>query len=140
MADPGLGRRLRPDLHVLGVSVGITVLSMILTPSDSVLELFGWPVPPLCLFKALLDIECWGCGLTRSFTFMGHGDLDAAFAMHKLGPLLFGLVAAQIPYRAARVLRLLRAPPPPAQPPPPTGPPPPPAADLHSSGAAPRFG
>ena len=135
MTASGRWRRLRPELHVLGVAVVITVLSVALTPSDSVLELFGWPVPPLCLFKALFDVECYGCGLTRSFPYMGHGELDAAWGMHKLGPPLYALVAAQIPLRLVRLARLWRSPPPPI-PPPADGPPPPPL----SSGAAPRFG
>lgn len=107
----------RGDLQLgLGALV-VTVLSLSLTPGDSALTLFGWELPPLCLSRILLDRECFGCGMTRSFTYMGHLDLDGAWRLHKLGPLLYLLVAAQIPYRAWRVARALRsggAPPPPA--------------------------
>lgn len=136
MAAAGRWRRLRPELHVLGVSTVITVLSVVLTPSDSALQLFGWTVPPLCLFKALFDLECWGCGLTRSFTYMGHGQLDAAWAMHKLGPGLYALVALQMPYRALRLAQRWSAPPPPPMPPQPVQPPPPPSG---GPGVAPRL-
>lgn len=109
--------RARGDLQLgLGALV-VTALSLLLTPGDSALTLLGWQLPPLCLSQIVLDRACFGCGMTRSFTYMGHLDLDGAWRLHKLGPALYVLVAAQIPYRAwrvARTLRLVGAPRPPA--------------------------
>jgi hypothetical protein len=81
-------------------SIFIIAMSLFLSPSDGPLHLFGWEVPPLCTFKRLTGMDCPGCGLTRSFTWMGHGEVLAAFRMHKLGPALWVLVLAQIPLRA----------------------------------------
>ena len=93
---------------ILAVSVLVLVLSSVMTPSDSVLTLFGWEVPPLCVWKNLTGLDCPGCGLTRSFTWMGHGDVVAAFARHRLGPLLYLGVALQVPLRVRRIVRTLR--------------------------------
>jgi hypothetical protein len=41
--------------------------------------------------------------LTRSFTYMGHGDIEGAFSLHMLGPFLYVFVAAQVPLRSWRV-------------------------------------
>ena len=91
------------DAVMLAFAVAIVVASIVLTPSESVLTLFGWEVPPLCVFKNVSGRDCPGCGLTRSFTFMGHLELRAAFDRHWLGPALYGLVGAQVPYRAWRM-------------------------------------
>lgn len=97
--------RRRADVHLLIGALVVTGLSATLTPGDSALTLLGWELPPLCLSRILLDRECLGCGMTRSFTYMGHLDPAGAWRLHKLGPLLYALVAAQIPYRAWRLLR-----------------------------------
>lgn len=91
------------DAMMLLVAIGIVVASIVLTPSESVLTLFGWEVPPLCVFKNLTGMDCPGCGLTRSFTYMGHLAVRTAFDRHWLGPALYALVAAQIPFRAWRI-------------------------------------
>ena len=65
--------------------------------------MWGWEVPPVCLFTNLFGVECLGCGLTRSFTYMGHGDLHAAVDLHLFGPVLYVLVLAQLPLRVWRL-------------------------------------
>jgi hypothetical protein len=101
-------RTLQAESIILGLSVLVLVLSSIMTPSDSVLTLFDWPVPPLCVWKNLTGLDCPGCGLTRSFTWMGHGDVVAAFARHRAGPLLYLGVALQLPLRVWRIHRTLK--------------------------------
>lgn len=91
-------------LLFLALAASVITASMILTPSDSAVSLFGIPIPPLCMWKRITGWDCPGCGLTRSFTYMGHGDVLGAFARHKLGPLLYLGVAAQIPWRIFRLI------------------------------------
>ena len=91
------------DLIMLVLALGIILASVLLTPSESVLTLFGWEVPPLCLFRNISGQDCPGCGLTRSFTYMGHLQPLAAFDRHWLGPVLYGAVAVQVPLRAWRM-------------------------------------
>ncbi len=85
---------------LLLLCAGVIVASMLLTPSDAQLSLSGVEIPPLCVFKRITGHDCFGCGLSRSFTYMGHGRLLDAFRLHKLGPLLYLLTVAQIPLRA----------------------------------------
>jgi uncharacterized protein DUF2752 len=53
---------------------------------------------PLCLFKALTGLPCPGCGLTRAFSSLLHGQFARAYAFHPFAflfvPLAF-LLAAQ---------------------------------------------
>ncbi|RME20665.1 MAG: DUF2752 domain-containing protein [Deltaproteobacteria bacterium] len=96
-------RRAQSDAFLLLLCAGVILASILLTPSDARLALHGVEIPPLCMFKRITGHDCFGCGLSRSFTYMGHGQVANAFRMHKLGPLLYLVVAAQIPLRARAV-------------------------------------
>lgn len=37
-----------------------------------------------CLFKALFDIECWGCGMTRAIVEIWHLHIAASYTYNKL--------------------------------------------------------
>ena len=50
-------------------------------------------LPPLCLFYHLTGLPCPGCGLTRSFVCLGHGQFLEALHWHPLGPAIFLLFA-----------------------------------------------
>ena len=43
----------------------------------------------LCPFRALTGLPCPGCGMTRAFCSMGHGDLSGAFGYNALAPFVF---------------------------------------------------
>ena len=101
--------RLKPELtaHLILFLLcsGIVAASMILSPTDAVVALAGFEIPELCLWRRMTGHGCPGCGMTRSFTYMGHGQLLDAFRLHTLGPFLYTLVAVQIPLRAWRMLQ-----------------------------------
>jgi hypothetical protein len=42
--------------------------------------------------------------MTRSFVAMAHLDLRSAWRCHRIGPLVFGVVLLQVPYRSLRLL------------------------------------
>jgi hypothetical protein len=56
-------------------------------------------LPPLCGSQIWLGMSCPGCGLTRSWVLLAHGDWAASVQQHRLGWLLMGLALLQIPYR-----------------------------------------
>ena len=62
-------------------------------------------LPPLCVTNTYLGIRCPGCGLTRSFVHLAHGDPLASFRSHRLGWLVFALALAQVPYRLHEIYR-----------------------------------
>jgi hypothetical protein len=102
MADPNLERKRHVRWLLLGLFVTTAALLLNVDESRSV-NLFGqrgWKLPPICLSRLAFDVRCPGCGLTRSAVHLAHGRWAESFAMHRLGWLVFGLIALQIPYRA----------------------------------------
>jgi hypothetical protein len=95
----------RGELAVLAIASSVILASAVITPSTADLSFFGVEIPVMCTWRRLIGVGCPGCGLTRSFAFMAHGHVADALAMNKLGPLLFVLVAVQVPYRLIRVVR-----------------------------------
>ena len=93
---------------VLTVCASILVLAVVMSPSTEALTLFGYEVPVLCGFRRLTGIGCPGCGLTRSFVFLGHGRILEAFQMNWFGPVLFVVVASQVPLRIGRLVQRMR--------------------------------
>lgn len=98
---PGFG-----DRSVLAIAVAVLVLSFALRPGADAVSVLGWDVPVLCTFRRLTGVPCPGCGLTRSFVFLAHGQLLDALRANPLGPVAFALTAAQVPYRLRRLWRL----------------------------------
>jgi hypothetical protein len=66
------------------------------------------PLPGVCTFRRLTGQPCPGCGLTRCFVSIAHGDVIAALTFNAAGLLIFVVVAAQIPYRAVQLWRIRR--------------------------------
>ncbi len=65
-----------------------------------------WPgtsqaLPETCASRWRLGMDCPGCGLTRSFILLAHGDITGAWRLHSVGVLLFGYVLAQLPLSLA---------------------------------------
>jgi len=65
-----------------------------------------WTIPGMCTFRRMFGLPCPGCGLTRSFVALAGGDLAAGWRFNPAGPLLFGLVAVQVPYRICQIWRI----------------------------------
>jgi len=59
--------------------------------------------------RRILDMPCPGCGLSRSFVALSHGNLWAALRFHPLGPFLYLLCLLQIPYRIGEYLGASRS-------------------------------
>jgi hypothetical protein len=93
---------------VLVGSLVVMVIALTASSSDEVVQLFGYDVPIMCTWRRLFGVSCPGCGMTRSFVFMAHGAIIEAFRMNMLGPPLFTVVLVQIPYRAARLFKILK--------------------------------
>ncbi len=56
-------------------------------------------LPATCMSRRIFGISCPGCGLTRSFVALAHGDIRMAIDANVMGPMLFIICWLQIPYR-----------------------------------------
>ena len=64
-----------------------------------------WTLPPACPVKAMTGHDCPGCGLTRSFVAIAHGDLDASLLYNRMGIAFFIAVLYQLLYRPWMIAR-----------------------------------
>jgi hypothetical protein len=60
---------------VLALLTGILLASILIPPFHK--EIFS-----ICLLKDVFGIPCPGCGLTRAFLFLGHGDIRNALELN----------------------------------------------------------
>lgn len=68
--------------------------------------ILGISSPHTCWFRQITGIGCPGCGLTRCFVSITHGDLVAAWGFNPAGLPFFLVVVGQIPYRALQIWRI----------------------------------
>jgi hypothetical protein len=105
----------RPDplyhLVLLIICGGVLVLAAVLSVRNQtqvIVPLLGQPLPELCFARRWTGLSCPGCGLTRCFIALVHGDFAAAWRYNPAGPLLFAIMAAQIPFRLVQLWRIRR--------------------------------
>ncbi len=94
---------------LLGLAVGVLFASILLSVEEHgrvVVPGLQWPLPTTCSFRRLSGHDCPGCGLTRSFVSLAHGQWHQAWGYNPAGPLWFALVAVQVPYRWLQIRRL----------------------------------
>jgi hypothetical protein len=99
----------------LTMAAGVLALAFFLEAPGGelvVIPLLDQPLPGVCTFKRLAGIGCPGCGLTRCFISVAHGDMAAAWAYNPAGVFLFAATAFQIPFRWLQIGRLRRGLPP----------------------------
>ena len=95
--------------HAVILTVALVVLlsaALLEVRGQTQVAVFGLVLPEVCLWRRMLGWNCPGCGLTRSFVSLAHGDVAAAWRFHLVGPLLFAAVVFQVPYRVAKLWRL----------------------------------
>ncbi len=92
-------------LHILALCVFVIGASFVIAPAENgglriPVPLIGnYELPAMCMSKIVFDAPCPGCGLTRSFVSLAHGECVTAFLLNPAGPLLFIICLIQIPYR-----------------------------------------
>ncbi|MBV9210145.1 MAG: DUF2752 domain-containing protein [Acidobacteria bacterium] len=66
---------------LVGLSA-VFIISMLWRPADE-------PTVIICPFRALTGLLCPGCGMTRAFCALGHGELRRAIHFNALSPFLY---------------------------------------------------
>jgi hypothetical protein len=71
----------RKDTLLLG-GIGLTVLALA--------RFFPWEaLPSFCTFRNVTGHPCPGCGMTRAWVFLSHGEVAEAIRMNPFGSFLF---------------------------------------------------
>lgn len=87
-------------LTLLGLGLVATVLPFFLAiDAGGRVAAGGLQVPGGCLAHDVLHTPCPGCGLTRGFVRLAHGDLEGASKMNRLALAMFLVLALQVPWR-----------------------------------------
>lgn len=96
---------------------GISLGQRAIVPVLALISLVGlivarvWPVPsvdsgePTCILRILTGLPCPGCGMTRSWVHLAHGDVAAAFEYNLFGPLAMATAAGLVVYTAVALVR-----------------------------------
>lgn len=96
----------RNHIEMLCFSVAIVLLALLLETDGTrvnVKSVPGFALPPLCASKALFNVECPGCGLTRSFVSLAHGRWSDAMAANRVGWFIGAALLVQIGYRIVAI-------------------------------------
>jgi hypothetical protein len=88
---------------MLVLAIGVIACSFLLEAHSDQRVAFrflpDYPLPETCLAHSMFGVSCPGCGLTRSFIYLAHGDWQTSLKMHRLGWLLALAILFQLPYR-----------------------------------------
>lgn len=103
----------RPDplFHIvlLGLSSATIVCAALLAvrgQTQVIIPVIRLPIPELCMLRRTWGLDCPGCGLTRCFIALVHGDFSSAWSYNPAGLWFFLIVAFQIPFRALQLWRI----------------------------------
>ena len=77
-------------------AAGALLASVLVSPA-AVLE-----GPVLCPVRRFVGMQCPGCGLTRAFVYLSHGDLTRSIAQHPFGILVYLVFVATVVWAIAR--------------------------------------
>ena len=94
---------------VAAISIGVLVLAVTMRsegPSDVFLPGMNVALPDICLTKSVLGVPCPGCGMTRSFIAIAHGQWRRAWDFNPVSFLMFAFIAGQIPWRLWQIRRI----------------------------------
>jgi len=96
---------------LLAISAAVLLLALVLRVhgEDRVAVPLGvGTLPEVCSYKLLFDSDCPGCGLTRCFISLAHGNVVRAWKFNPAGVYLFLVVLFQVPYRSLQLWRMRR--------------------------------
>lgn len=99
-----------------GFSLGERVVVLILAAGSLAGLIIArvWPVAsvdsgdPTCLLRIVTGLPCPGCGMTRSWVHLAHGDVAGAFGYNLFGPVAMAMAAGIVVYTVVALLRRRR--------------------------------
>ncbi|HEY2411906.1 MAG TPA: DUF2752 domain-containing protein [Pirellulaceae bacterium] len=107
---PGPRERNDTTFHwvILFICSGVLISAVLLAVGDSGVVVPGLNrrLPELCMLRRVTGLSCPGCGLTRCFISLAHGDVSAAWSFNPAGLWLFAIIVAQLPLRCYQLWRI----------------------------------
>ena len=99
--------------HVTGIIlIGLLVVtpfffSLAQSPVDGThrLAFHGFQLPGTCVSREVFGVRCPGCGLSRSFVALAHGDWTGSFAFHRVGPIVYLYLCALVVFHGYGAFR-----------------------------------
>jgi hypothetical protein len=93
---------------ILLICAGVLISAAVLSVGNGVVVVPGLNqrLPELCMLRRVTGMSCPGCGLTRCFISLAHGDIAAAWSFNPAGLWLFAIIAAQLPLRSYQLWRI----------------------------------
>ncbi len=92
-------------------AVAVVTLSFTMTIIGSQLVClpgYPLPVPESCTARLLLGMDCPGCGLTRAFISISHGQFRAAWDFNPAAYFVYLFVLVQLPWQLYQMRRNLK--------------------------------
>lgn len=96
---------------------GVSIAERTIMPILAVMSLAGlviarlWPVQsvesgaPTCLLRIATGLPCPGCGMTRSWVNLAHGNVGTAFEYNFFGPIAMGAAAGIVLWTVYALIR-----------------------------------
>ena len=103
------GRRIaRHAVGLIGFTTIVLLSFFLKADQQRVTTATGAALPDLCALRGWTGLPCPGCGLTRCFVHMSHGDIAAAWSVSPAGILFFALIVSQIPMQGIQLVRAVQ--------------------------------
>ena len=99
--NPALNLR-RRDRDMLIIATVVVAFAFLLKVEEPRVRLAVWPgllIPESCFARTYYEVDCPGCGLTRSFIYLADGELQKSLHANRVGWILALSVLLQIPFR-----------------------------------------
>ena len=106
-----------PQHQQVHLAKGVGITQRAIVPVLAAISLVGlviaraWPVQsvdsgdPTCALRLLTGLPCPGCGMTRAWVHMAHGDVLTAFEYNLFGPIGMAMAAGLVVYTAVALVR-----------------------------------
>ena len=109
--EPCSVHRVEIGLHLFLLAAGCLVLGLSLgmrTGGETKVYLPGMsiPLPDLCTSKRVFGVDCPGCGLTRGFISISHGQFQQAWHFNPASFVVYVLVVGQVPWQLFQLWRI----------------------------------
>ncbi len=94
---------------VAATAVIVLSFTMTLVGWTSVYLPGSWiPLPESCTARLLFGLNCPGCGMTRAFISISHGEFQKAWQFNPASFAVYLFVCAQLPWQSWQISHLFR--------------------------------